>query len=105
MNISSGILENNIPDYDATDVAKLKEAGAIFLDKENMHEFAKGVSFNNPPFRGSSKFLLVRLHPRWLFRRVGPIPSSKSQTKDKNQWYIMLKITKYSFEIALSGLD
>jgi Asp-tRNA(Asn)/Glu-tRNA(Gln) amidotransferase A subunit family amidase len=33
-------LENWVPDYDATTVTKLKEAGAILLGKLGMHELS-----------------------------------------------------------------
>src|SRR5437870_9875501 len=46
----SKILADSLPQRDAIVVAKLKEAGAIFLGKTNMHEFAYGVTSNNPHY-------------------------------------------------------
>lgn len=44
----SKLFANNIPDYDATVVERLRNAGAVFLGTLNMHEFAFGVSTANP---------------------------------------------------------
>jgi aspartyl-tRNA(Asn)/glutamyl-tRNA(Gln) amidotransferase subunit A len=46
----SAVLENWVPDYDATTVTKLKEAGAILLGKLGMHEFAFGGPSVDAPF-------------------------------------------------------
>jgi aspartyl-tRNA(Asn)/glutamyl-tRNA(Gln) amidotransferase subunit A len=46
----SKILKDFAPLHDAVVVSKLKEAGAIILGKTNMHEFAYGVTSNNPHF-------------------------------------------------------
>jgi len=46
----SKILSKFIPQHDAAVVARLKEAGAVILGKTNMHEFAYGVTSNNPHY-------------------------------------------------------
>lgn len=46
----SKVLGGWIPNYDATAVAKLRAAGAIVVGKTNMHEFAYGVTNDNPHY-------------------------------------------------------
>jgi aspartyl-tRNA(Asn)/glutamyl-tRNA(Gln) amidotransferase subunit A len=46
----SKILRDFIPMRDAPVVTQLLEAGAVLLGKTNMHEFAYGVTSNNPHF-------------------------------------------------------
>ncbi len=48
--MGSKIHENFIPDYDATVITKLKEAGVAFSGKLNMHEYAWGANTTNPHF-------------------------------------------------------
>src|ERR1700675_4053700 len=46
----SKILKDFIPKHDAQVAVLLKEAGAVILGKTNMHEFAYGVTSNNPHY-------------------------------------------------------
>lgn len=46
----SRILKDFVSQHDAVVVSQLKEAGAIILGKTNLHEFAYGVTTNNPHF-------------------------------------------------------
>ena len=46
----SRILRDFLPLHDAAVVTSLKKAGAVLLGKTNLHEFAYGVTSNNPHF-------------------------------------------------------
>ncbi|HET9399576.1 MAG TPA: amidase, partial [Candidatus Acidoferrales bacterium] len=46
----SRILRNFVPERDATVAVQLKNAGAVLLGKTNLHEFAYGVSTENPHY-------------------------------------------------------
>ena len=48
--MGSKILRDNVPDLDATVVSRLKAAGAVVLGKQNLHEFAFGITSENPHY-------------------------------------------------------
>ena len=56
----SSILEEYVPDYDATVMTRLKEAGAVLLGKLNMSEFAMGDAFHHPYGRPRNPWDLSR---------------------------------------------
>lgn len=58
----SVILSDWIPEQDATVVAKMKEAGAILIGKENLCEFASGPTGYNPHYGN--------IHNPWDLNRI-----------------------------------
>lgn len=48
--MSSKIHKDFVSDYDATVVKKLRDAGVIFTGKVSMHEYAWGITNNNPHY-------------------------------------------------------
>jgi len=48
--MGSKILRDNVPAHDATVVERLKSAGAVIVSKQNLHEFAFGITSENPHY-------------------------------------------------------
>lgn len=48
--IGSKIHQDYVPEFDATVVSKLKDEGAVFTGKLNMHEYAWGATTTNPHY-------------------------------------------------------
>ena len=48
--MGSTVLRDNVPQVDATVVSHLKAAGAVILGKQNLHEFAFGITSENPHY-------------------------------------------------------
>ncbi|HLJ50984.1 MAG TPA: amidase [Bryobacteraceae bacterium] len=46
----SKLFSDYVPDYDATVVSRLHEAGTVMLGKTGLHELAYGITSNNPHF-------------------------------------------------------
>ena len=66
----SKILADWVPDEDAQVVTKMREAGAILLGKENLREFASGISGYNPHYG--------QIHNPWGLDRIPGGSSSGS---------------------------
>ena len=60
--MGSPILRDNLPVVDSTVVSQLKAAGAVILGKHNLHEFAFGITSENPHFGA--------VHNPWSLERV-----------------------------------
>lgn len=63
----SAVLAEFIPHEDATTVTRLQRAGAIIVGKQNLHEFANGITNNNATFGPT--------HNPW---KLGYIPGGSS---------------------------
>jgi aspartyl-tRNA(Asn)/glutamyl-tRNA(Gln) amidotransferase subunit A len=48
--VGSKVLADHVPERDAEVVIRCRNAGAIFIGKENLEEFAAGATSNNPHF-------------------------------------------------------
>ena len=48
--LGSKIMRDNVPATDCTVVQRLRDAGAVILGKQNLHEFAFGITSENPHY-------------------------------------------------------
>jgi len=48
--VGSKVLADHVPEEDAEVVVRCRDAGAIFIGKENLEEFAAGATSNNPHY-------------------------------------------------------
>ncbi len=48
--VGSKLLADFVPDFDSTVIEKLNEAGAVMVGKAGLHEWAYGITSNNPHF-------------------------------------------------------
>jgi aspartyl-tRNA(Asn)/glutamyl-tRNA(Gln) amidotransferase subunit A len=77
----SRVLENWIPDHDATAVERWRDAGAIILGKTNTHEFAYGVTTDNPGTRRRCRVVRAAARARpWLlpYARLLLVPTPEA---------------------------
>ena len=65
--VGSKVLADHVPEEDAHVVSLCKQAGAIILGKENLEEFAAGVTSNNPHYGA--------VHNPWA---LGHVPGGSS---------------------------
>src|SRR5699024_378059 len=53
--MATKIHKNFVSDYDAPGVKKMRDAGVIFTGRINMHEYAGGITNNNPRYGACRK--------------------------------------------------
>ena len=72
--VGSKLMADFVPDFDSTVIEKLNEAGAVMVGKAGLHEWAYGITSNNPHFGTIRNPWDTKPHPRRVERRldIGP---------------------------------
>jgi aspartyl-tRNA(Asn)/glutamyl-tRNA(Gln) amidotransferase subunit A len=79
---ASRILEGYVSPFDATAVAKLRDAGAVIVGRTNLDEFAMGSSTEHSSILPGAR--PSRCRPAWCRSRWGVTPAARSGSRRRS---------------------